>query len=79
MVRPSYNVSDLAVKVTAVPSATKGRWCASVRVSGRLNGKPFMEVMDLYGSDYPSELAAIAAGKLEGARRAKAIEHGNPT
>jgi len=69
-------VTDLVIHVSTVPNHGGDRWTPSIRLSGRVDGRPFLVLHDLYGNDFPTERAAIAAGESEAKRRIDRIRAG---
>ena len=63
------------VSSIAAPGTSPQRWCASARISGTRDGRPFTMVLDLFGQafDTPSESIRYGALKAE-ARLLRLIE-----
>jgi len=70
------HVTDLVIHVGTQSNHGGDRWTPTIRVSGRVDGRPFLILHDLYTCDFPSERAAIAAGESEAQRRVHRIRAG---
>ena len=71
------HVTDLRIDVVPMEAALDGGWFAAVRISGRVDGRPFFVLHDLRRDVHRTALAAMAAGEVEAQRRIARIRDGS--